>query len=86
MVRSSTAGNSLPLRDEPNRHQVPVRHWRRWSPGGHRMFNALYESMRDNPHLFRPPSSPVIPSDDWHVTAWNAAWMAADYYEGFKDG
>lgn len=59
-----------------NRHKVPQKQWRKWSPEAREMFNELYGDMRDA-ELFRHPKSAPIKGWEWKTTRWNAAWYAA---------
>lgn len=61
-----------------NQHRVPVRQWRKWSEQSRQVFNAVYETMREGQALFAHPDAVEVPLPQWEVTAWNAAWTAAD--------
>lgn len=63
--------------DVPNKHQVSKKMWKRWTVEAQQLFNDLYELMRDQ-RLFTHPKADVVKDAHWCVTAWNAAWMAAD--------
>jgi hypothetical protein len=67
-----------------NRHRVPKKAWRRWSEGARHVFNELYAQMRERPDAFQAPAVErmKIAPRSWSVTAWNAAWIAADACDG----
>jgi len=61
-----------------NRYRVPKKAWRKWPASGRRVFNELYAVMIQNPGLFQHTRAPKPTRSNWKVTAWNAAWIAAD--------
>ena len=63
-----------------NKYKVPVKTWRKWSQRARYVFNDLYSSMTNSPFAFRTPALDKVKltARQWKVTAWNAAWMAAD--------
>lgn len=61
-----------------NKFRVPIRQWRKWSLLARRAFNGVYSAMIESPWAFQPPSAKVTNGRAWKVTAWNAAWIAAD--------
>lgn len=57
-----------------NKFKVPQKAWGSWTLVGRHTFNKLYETMKDSPWIFlKDREAP----DDWNVTAWNAAFIAA---------
>jgi hypothetical protein len=66
------------LKNFRNSNKVPVKTWNKWSLRARYTFNTLYEGMKANPLLFLAPSTPEPTKRQWKVTAWNAAWIAAD--------
>jgi hypothetical protein len=71
--------------DAVNRHRVATRKWRRWSKQARAVFNELYGAMTASAWAFQSPKVTTlkIPARLWRVTAWNAAWIAADAVDGF---
>lgn len=69
-------------RDARNRFHIPQRPWRRWDALARITFNALYSAMMDRPDVFIAPgvTAPKTRAElkRWSVTAYNAAWFAAD--------
>jgi hypothetical protein len=72
--------------DAVNRHRVPKRQWRKWSRHARAVFNELYGAMRESAWAFQSPKVKAmkIPARLWQVTAWNAAWIAADAVDGVQ--
>lgn len=64
-----------------NLHKVNKRKWRKWGPVAQDVFNRLYYTMKKNQHIFLHPKQEAIPKQLWKTTAWNAAWLAADFVE-----
>lgn len=62
-----------------NTHKVPAKQWGKWSIGARRMFNTMYEFMKDNREfcVHSKQREEKFNKDHWEVTAWNAAFMAA---------
>lgn len=56
---------------------------KRWSPRALDTFSQLYDMMVDNPSLFTHPAYEAVP-ENYHTTAWNASWMAADITDGYS--
>jgi len=63
---------------EDNKHEVNKKQWKKWNETSKDVFNGLYEYMGENQHLFLHPQTIIIPHEYWNVTAWNAAWIAAE--------
>ena len=61
-----------------NVHKVPKGIWDSWNDTACAVFNELFVVMRDNPRLFLHTNVLEMPLHMWVVTAWNAAWTAAD--------
>jgi len=67
-----------------NAHSVPAKQWRKWSDQARRVFNLMYVTMKDSPWICQSPTLERLHKDGllsdkgWNVTAWNAAWLAAD--------
>lgn len=59
-----------------NRYRVPAKQWNKWSRVSQRVFNTLYEKMK-NQSLFQHSDSVPLPKREWDVIRWNAAWEAA---------
>lgn len=62
-----------------NTYKVSKRQWKKWDENEKYIFNSLYEMMLNNQSLFKYPNADLIPTAFWTTTAWNAAWMAADF-------
>lgn len=63
-----------------NKHQVPLKQWRKWSDGAREMFNALFSDFRvqaDNAH----PDAARLPRAHWKTLRWNFAWYAASLHD-----
>jgi hypothetical protein len=58
---------------------VPKKQWNRWNDDEKYIFNSLYGYMKNDQYTFSHPKAAVQNSEYWETTAWNAAWMAADY-------
>jgi hypothetical protein len=69
-----------------NKFKVPQRQWRKWHAGARQVFNELYAVMKDNQHLFLWNGDKPRPKRRWTITAWNAAWLAADAAESAHRG
>lgn len=61
-----------------NSFKVPKRQWRKWSQRARHTFNELYRSLRQGWETITPPGAHGVPHQARRVTAWNAAWLAAD--------
>ena len=62
-----------------NRNKVPKKQWTKWNQKEIRlMFNGLYESMMNDPELFKHPKAEPMAPKYWKTISWNAAWIAAD--------
>lgn len=64
-----------------NVHGVHKAQWREWGDLGHRVFNQLYESMRESQYAYNHPQQQPIPPEHWNTVCWNAAWQAANAAE-----
>ena len=64
-----------------NIHKVNKHKWRKWGPVAQEVFNRLYYTMKKNPSVFLATGQEELPKRRWKVTAWNAAWLAADFAE-----
>lgn len=62
----------------PNRYKVPQKQWRKWSDLQRHVFNETYGIMAKSPDLFLHRKQEPLSREHWRVTAWNAAWIAAD--------
>jgi len=61
-----------------NAHSVPKKQWKKWTMIGKNVFNKTYEYMMENPDHFKHPNADLVPTEFFKITAWNAAWIAAD--------
>lgn len=62
-----------------NVNKVDNNQWKKWNEAGKRMFNNLFDFMKNNQDLFIHPKTEKVSQEQWETTAWNAAWIAADY-------
>lgn len=60
-----------------NRHRVPTKAWKNWSGSARRVFNIVFEIMRDQEIFLHPKATPSR-REHWKTTRWNAAWIAAE--------
>jgi hypothetical protein len=60
-----------------NLYHVPMRQWRKWTPGARQVFNEVYSAMARGKDNFLHPKAAVPSREHWKTTAWNAAWIAA---------
>lgn len=67
---------------EDNTYKVCRKQWKKWSPNARDMFEDLYTTMLANQDLYRHPKGPIMHEEHWKTTCWNAAWTAADMYDG----
>ena len=65
-----------------NKHEVPVKQWKRWTEHARGVFNVVMETMEDQ-SLFLHPKAEKTTAKLWHTTRWNAAWVAADACDGY---
>lgn len=74
------ARSGLPKKDMgrpvSNKYKVSKKQWAKWSRAGQRIFNAVYERMKDQRHIIAPDLIP-LPKTQWQVIRWNAAFLAA---------
>ncbi len=61
-----------------NIYGVSKGQWKRWNEQEQNLFNDLFAVMYDNQYLYRHPEACHETASYWKITAWNAAWMAAD--------
>lgn len=61
-----------------NEHKIPKKKWGSWTSVAKQVFNKTYETMMLSPSMFQHASALPIEKEQWKVTAWNAAWIAAD--------
>lgn len=61
-----------------NEYSVGRDRWRSWSEHARRVFNSVYLQMSSDVGSFMHTNADVPPATHWNVTAWNAAWTAAD--------
>lgn len=61
-----------------NSNLVSRSQWRKWDESERELFNNLYFYMCHNMELFLHPKQKAPSLEHWEVTAWNAAWIAAD--------
>ena len=63
-----------------NDHHVPKKQWNKWNETSRFVFNELYEHMTIRPDLFqaRTTTPMKVPTPEWKITAFNAAFIAAD--------
>lgn len=59
-----------------NRHKVPKKQWAKWTNLGKKVFNEVYENMRDQ-GLYSHTDAVLVPKAHWNVTRYNAAFVAA---------
>ena len=67
-----------------NLHKVPAKQWRKWSKKQRKLFNRVYEDIRNiGADLFLSPVTIQrnISDKEFKVIAWNAAWTAAHMLE-----
>lgn len=76
---SAKAGTSM----SDNKYRVPQKQWRKWNANARVAFNDIYSRMAKAPSLFTHPKALKPKSVHWKVTAWNAAWLAADAVRDF---
>lgn len=69
-----------------NLHKVPQRQWRKWGARARETFNGIYANMLQNPDHFRHPKAKKEDPIFWSTTAWNSAWIAAEWVETFDRG
>ena len=62
-----------------NRYKVPVQTWDKWNARSKSVFNDVFATMLDNKRLFLHPKQEPPRKAHWHTTAWNAAWLAAQF-------
>lgn len=67
-----------------NLYKVPKRQWKKWSEDEQVLFNDLYRFMLYNQRTFIHPQAMAEDIDHWKTTAWNAAWMAADFHRTYR--
>ncbi len=65
-----------------NKNKVPVKMWRKWSGEGKRVFNEVYEFIRNNRENMMHPDCIKMEMEHWYTIAWNAAWVAASAVDG----
>jgi hypothetical protein len=69
-----------------NLYKVPQAQWRKWRDAEKQLFNDVYSDMMENKNqFFHPKQKPPI-DEYWGTTAWNAAWIAADYLKDQRRG
>lgn len=61
-----------------NVFRVPKKRWRKWSALARKVFNEVYEAVKDNAPVLFPPGLNKLPAHLVKVIAWNTAWIAAD--------
>ena len=71
--------------DLRNLYGVSKRQWNKWNDNQKFVFNSLYKMMKDNQSLFKHPEGPLINHGQWKTVAWNASFMAADFYREFNE-
>lgn len=67
-----------------NTYRVPKKQWQKWNATARKVFNEVYGTMSKNPWVFLNPSTKTAPPG-WKITAWNAAWVAADAVQDRPD-
>ena len=67
-----------------NKFKVPKKQWKKWNEAEQELFNSLFEHMNSNQDLYKHPALGSSDSDKWNTTAWNAAWMAADFMRDWR--
>lgn len=78
------ATTKTPLQDPdfpknpPNKYKVPVKKWRRWGSQARAVFNSTFQQMENDQWVFVHREATAASSRHWKVTAWNAAFAAAD--------
>jgi hypothetical protein len=67
-----------------NIYKVPKKQWKKWAEVEQELFNALNRFMEDNQNLCLHPSVAPLLDEHWKTTAWNAAWMAAEFMRDMR--
>ena len=62
-----------------NLYHVGKSQWKKWNDDERRRFNYMYDYVVNNQHLFKHPLDGLSSAEYWKTTAWNVAWIAADY-------
>lgn len=62
-----------------NTYKVQKKQWEKWDENEQYIFNSLFEMMLNNQSLFKHPGADYLLAEFWTTTAWNAAWMAANF-------
>lgn len=62
-----------------NIYKVGKKQWKRWNGAERLMFIEVYEHMVNNQDLYSHPKAARQIDEYWKTTAWNAAWIAADF-------
>lgn len=60
-----------------NKYRVPKKQWAKWSVAAKRVYNEVYECLRDQ-RVIAHPATPHIKRQEWRTIQFNAAWLAAD--------
>lgn len=55
---------------------------KKWSPAATKVYHRTFRLMMANQELFLHPKVTKMPKAIWETTAHNAAWIAADVYDG----
>jgi len=50
-----------------------------WTDAQRYLFGRIFRHMEANQHLFTHPQAPRVAAEHWHVTCWNAAWIATEF-------
>lgn len=61
-----------------NPFKVPKKQWEKWNALARKVFNEVYETVRENAAVLLPPGLNRLPAHLVQVIAWNTAWIAAD--------
>lgn len=62
-----------------NLYGVSKRQWKKWNEQERKLFNDLFSSMMFEQRIFLHPEAVARSDKHWKTTAWNAAYLAADY-------
>jgi len=67
-----------------NEHRVNRKVWNKWTELQRRIFNNVYNALRQQPEEFLHPCMDKIPTAYWKVIAWNVAKLTA-YWVNIKE-
>lgn len=61
-----------------NVFKVPKKRWEKWNGLARKVFNEVYDVVKNNAPVLFPPGVNRLPAHLVQVIAWNTAWVAAD--------